>query len=38
MPESFEEAVGAVADFVDPVLRDDPDLVRWTPSTGEWER
>jgi predicted nucleotidyltransferase component of viral defense system len=38
MPESFEEAVGEVANFVDPVLRNDPDLVRWDPSAGEWER
>ena len=38
MPESFEEAVAAVANFVDPVLRNDPNLIRWNPSTGEWER
>lgn len=38
MPASFEEAVEAVARFGDPVLRDDPDLVRWAPSAGEWER
>ncbi|MDQ3638670.1 MAG: nucleotidyl transferase AbiEii/AbiGii toxin family protein [Actinomycetota bacterium] len=38
MPESFEEAVSEVADFVDPVLRNDPDLVRWDPSAKEWER
>jgi hypothetical protein len=38
MPESFEEAVGEVANFVDPVLRNDPDLVRWDPSAGKWER
>ena len=38
MPESFEEAVAEVADFVDPVLRNDPDLIRWDPATGEWER
>ena len=38
MPESFEEAVTEVANFVDPVLRNDPDLVRWDPSTGKWER
>lgn len=37
MPESFEEAVAEVANFVDPVLRNDPDLIRWNPSTGEWE-
>ncbi len=38
MPESFEETVAQVKDFVDPVLRNDPDLVRWNPSAGEWER
>ena len=38
MPDSFEEAVARVADFVDPVLRNDPDLDRWNPSAGEWER
>jgi predicted nucleotidyltransferase component of viral defense system len=38
MPESFEEAVAEVANFVDPVLRNEPDLIRWDPSTGEWER
>lgn len=38
MPEGFEEAVAEVANFVDPVLRNDPDLVRWNPSAGKWER
>ena len=38
MPESFEEAVAEVANLVEPVLRNDPDLVRWDPSAGEWER
>ena len=38
MPESFEQAVAEVANFVDPVLRKDPGLVRWDPSAGEWER
>ncbi len=38
MPESFEEAIAEVANFVDPILRNDPDLDRWNPSTGEWER
>ena len=38
MPESFEEAVSEVADFVDPALRNDLDLVRWNPSAEEWER
>jgi hypothetical protein len=28
LPASFEEAVGEVASFVDPALRDDPDLIR----------
>ena len=37
MPESFEEAVAEVANLVEPVLRNDPDLVRWDPSAGEWE-
>jgi len=38
MPDSFEDAVAHVASFVDPMLRSDPDLVRWNPSTGEWDR
>ncbi len=38
MPASFEEAVAEVAHFVDPVLRNDPGLVRWDPSVKEWER
>ena len=38
MPESFEEAVEEVKAFVDPVLRNEPDLVRWNPSTKGWER
>jgi hypothetical protein len=38
MPESFEEAVAEGAKSVEPVLRNDPDLVRWDPSAGEWER
>jgi hypothetical protein len=38
MPAGFENAVGEVASFVDPVLRDDPDLIRWNPSAWEWER
>lgn len=38
MPESFEEAVAQVSRFVDPILRDDPDFVRWNPLAGEWER
>ncbi len=38
MPESFEEAVQEVRAFVDPVLRNDPDLLRWNPATGEWDR
>jgi hypothetical protein len=37
MPASFEELVEEVARFVDPVLRDDPDLIRWNPLAGEWE-
>ena len=37
MPDSFAEAVEEVARFVDPVLRNDPDLARWNPSTHEWE-
>lgn len=37
MPESFEEAVEGVADFMDPVIRNAPDLLRWNPATGEWE-
>jgi predicted nucleotidyltransferase component of viral defense system len=36
MPESFEEAVEEVRAFVDPVLRNDPDLLRWNPATREW--
>lgn len=38
MPESFEETVEEVKAFVDPVLRNEPDLVRWNPSTRGWER
>lgn len=38
MPGSFQEAVEEVKAFVDPVLSGDPDLVRWDPSAGEWER
>ena len=38
MPESFAETVEEVGTFVDPVLRGDPDLVRWDPSAGEWDR
>jgi predicted nucleotidyltransferase component of viral defense system len=38
MPAGFREAVEEVQVFVDPVLRNDPDLVRWNPSAGEWER
>jgi len=38
MPESFKEAVEEVRAFVDPVLRNDQGLVRWTPSAGDWER
>jgi hypothetical protein len=38
MPERFEETVAEVSNLADPVLRNDPDLVRWEPSAGEWER
>lgn len=38
MPDSFEEAVARVSNFVDPILRDDPSLVRWTPLAGKWEK
>jgi hypothetical protein len=38
MPESFEEAVAEVANFIDPVLRNDLDLDRWDPSTRSWKR
>jgi len=38
IPESFEEAVEEAKAFVDPVLRNEPDLVRWNPSTKGWER
>ena len=37
MPDSFEEAVRGIADFVDPVLRNDPSLLQWNPATLEWE-
>ena len=37
MPESFEEAVQRVANFVDPVLRNDPGLLQWNPATQQWE-
>ena len=36
MPDSFAETVEEVARFVDPVLRNDPDLARWNSSTHEW--
>jgi hypothetical protein len=35
MPESFAETAGEVEALLDPVLHDDPDLVRWHPSVGE---
>lgn len=38
MPESFEEAVAQVSNFVGPMLRDDPNLIRWSPLAGEWKR
>jgi predicted nucleotidyltransferase component of viral defense system len=38
MPDRFEETVARVSSFVNPILRDDPDLVRWNPLAGEWER
>lgn len=38
MPGSFEEAVARVSDFVDPILRDEPNLIRWNPLIGEWEK
>lgn len=38
LPESFEEAVAQVSNFVDPILLNNPDLVRWNPFAGEWER
>ncbi len=37
MPDSFEEAVQGIADFVDPVLRNDPSLLQWNPATRKWE-
>jgi len=38
MPDDFEEAVDQVTWFVDPVLRNETDLIRWNPSTQEWEK
>jgi hypothetical protein len=38
MPTSFEEAVDLVGSFVDPVLRNDRDLIRWNPSAGVWQK
>lgn len=35
---SFEEAVEEVRDFVDPVLRNDFDLLWWNPATRTWAR
>ncbi len=37
LPDSFEEAVRQVSDFVDPVLRDDAGAERWNPITRTWE-
>jgi len=37
MPDSFGEAVKGVANFVDPVLRNDPNLLQWNPATQMWE-
>jgi hypothetical protein len=36
LPESFEQAVRQVSEFVDPVLRGDPGLDRWNPSARAW--
>jgi hypothetical protein len=36
LPESFEQAVRQVSEFVDPVLRSDPGLDRWNPSARAW--
>ncbi len=36
MPESFEEAVEEVLTFVDPVLRNEPDVERWEPAARAW--
>ena len=38
VPESFEEAVEEVRAFVDPVLRNDSDLLRWNSATRAWAR
>ena len=38
MPQNFEEAVEDVRAFVDPVLRDDSDLLLWNPATRAWAR
>ncbi len=38
MPKSFEEAVEEVRVFVDPLLRNDSDLLRWNPATRAWTR
>lgn len=38
VPQSFEEAVEEVEAFVDPVLRNDPHLGRWDPSSRKWGR
>ncbi|MBA3634860.1 MAG: nucleotidyl transferase AbiEii/AbiGii toxin family protein [Actinomycetota bacterium] len=38
VPESFEEAVEEVRAFVDPVLRNDSDLLQWNPVTRAWKR
>ncbi len=38
MPQSFEEAVEEVRMFVDPVLRNDSDLLHWNTAAREWER
>lgn len=36
LPESFEQAVRQVSEFVDPILRGDPGLDRWNPSARAW--
>ncbi len=37
LPDSFEEAVQQVSEFVDPILRDDASAERWNPITRTWE-
>jgi hypothetical protein len=36
LPDSFDQAVRQVSEFVDPIVRGDPGLDRWNPSARAW--